>query len=338
MNGRRMRIMFLAVMLGGLHTARADDPPAVAIDSPGLISQIILAGSGRIVLAGIPSLRKIAVIDLDAGKTTSYLSVPSDDFLVGAGATKAVVVLKDKQLLQRWDLATGKLDLSTPLPVDPAPPVIGCASEGPVLIGREFVDLKTLKRLRVSVSFRDFNPNIETVGGWGSFNGARAIARPDGTVFAAYTGILRFNGNTAEVFGNTQTGPGSPAPAPEVDALFPAAWAAYGNGGNAVMPAVQPQYVVRWKWPEKLRAGIVRADSLTNAYELTAVLQSARPGQQAVPLPALPEMSTFGSPSPEGALPVEKRLIVDVEGKRVVTVPASGDKIFVHRFETGSGR
>ena len=82
-------------------------------------------------------------------KITQYLPLDSND-LFAAGSQKLLLVVRDQNVIQRYDLATLQKDLTVPLPevgqVDGL--ALGHASAGPALLmtrdGPRFLDLATL--------------------------------------------------------------------------------------------------------------------------------------------------------------------------------------------------
>lgn len=322
----------------------ATSPADKVIALPGPAADVVLAADGKYVLLPIPRLRVIAVVDVVAGAVASYLAIDSDNFEVAGGATKAVVVLTDKRTVQRWNLATGAMEASVPLNVDPGPVAMGMNSEGPVLIGRNFLDLKSLKRLQIAVSTVSPSGNQRT-GGFGGFNVSKARARPDGKVFAANSAIMLIRGNEALIT-NDDPSRINAMPTPDVGGWFPAAvtagpgrflWPLESAQGETRAPTAHPDYVFTYRLDERTRPGMLGSGSDESRwYELKGAVHGAKhgDGKKRFDLPAVPEMSFVGRPA-ENVISLERRLIVDVANGRLLTVPSSCDQVFIRAIPKG---
>jgi hypothetical protein len=160
-------LVFAAVLLAGI--ARSQEPVATesktddgrvkrTLKLPAAVEDVVVAGSGKYLVAHLKSLQKLAVIDVKEAKVAKYVSAPGD-VLFAAGAEHLFVVLKDQSLIQRWNLKTLERELATPLPSGMTAVTLsmGHASLGPVLVGagEDFyagggfvlLDPKTLKAL-----------------------------------------------------------------------------------------------------------------------------------------------------------------------------------------------
>jgi uncharacterized protein DUF1559/SLA1 Homology Domain 1 (SHD1) protein len=106
------------------------------IKLPGAASDFIAASGGKLLLAHLKQLRQIAVLDVSRAEIVKYLPVGSDDVLMAAGASKLIVLLRDKNILQRYNLETFERELSVTTPTTDTitSMVMGSASAGPVLM------------------------------------------------------------------------------------------------------------------------------------------------------------------------------------------------------------
>ncbi len=137
-------------------------PAAVALDAervtrslPEPADDVAAGGNGRYLFLHLPKLRKLAVFDVQQAKIASYLPMSSDNLLFAAGAEKLIVILRDQGVVQRYDLATQKKELSVTLPEAGQAEcmALGYASAGPALLmtdnGPRFLDLAKLSLVEI---------------------------------------------------------------------------------------------------------------------------------------------------------------------------------------------
>jgi hypothetical protein len=146
--------------------ALAIHPPALAKDKveklvPGTIANVSVGGGGRFLVLHLPKQRKLGIFDVNEARITHYLSVADDQVHFAAGQSKLLVVLGNQNILQRWDLITGKREVAVPFPLGGVIKTLalGSASEGPLLVywavgtgaldrtSIDFLDIHTLNRL-----------------------------------------------------------------------------------------------------------------------------------------------------------------------------------------------
>jgi len=72
----------------------------------GKISDIAVGGGGRFLFLLLKDKRKLAVFDANEANVVKTISLPSDSFLVAAGASSFFIVFPDEKIAQRWDIAT----------------------------------------------------------------------------------------------------------------------------------------------------------------------------------------------------------------------------------------
>src|SRR5205085_1492142 len=65
----------------------------------------------------LPKEGKLAVFDVNEARVVKNLAVGDDKVFFAAGMTKLLVVLTEKNVLQRWSLLTFERELTVPLPV-----------------------------------------------------------------------------------------------------------------------------------------------------------------------------------------------------------------------------
>ena len=139
------------------------DNPKTRIEMPGKFDDACLAGGGRFVVLRIPSESALAVVDLKEAKLAGLIPTGDGETLFTAGQDDVVVVKPADNIVEKFDLATRKLQLTkhheTEQPLTLV--AMGYASQGPVLLGSgsrtsssstaQFLDLKTLKPLNVEM-------------------------------------------------------------------------------------------------------------------------------------------------------------------------------------------
>jgi hypothetical protein len=110
--------------------------PLESRELPGPVADVAAGGGGRYLVLHLATLRKLAVFDAEEGRVAHYVSLPEDRALFAAGQDQLVVLLPESRQLLRYDLATGRLDLTAPLPVTGRPVAahMGAASRGPLVI------------------------------------------------------------------------------------------------------------------------------------------------------------------------------------------------------------
>jgi len=166
----------------------ADEPGVHTIKLPAPYTEADVAAGGKYLILNLPSMRKLAVLDLFERKLVKYLDVGGHGICT-AGADKLIFVLPSQGLIQRWSLDTFERELVLPLELEyqPTAAVMGSASDGPVLIGGgdfrqgfRLLDLDTLKPIVPIEEVRRHMTRFEVE----DHCGARASA--DGRVFTAW--------------------------------------------------------------------------------------------------------------------------------------------------------
>jgi hypothetical protein len=174
---------------------------------PGAASDFIAARGGKLILAHLKQLRQIAILDVSRGEIVKYLPVGSDDVLMAAGASKLIVLLRDKNILLRYNLETFERELSVTTPTTDAITslVMGSASAGPVLMstGRDdfggqikFLDPATMKLIDYKMAGQQQGFFMRGAGG--PF-GSRASA--NGRIFVTGESVLAISDATVTPLG-----------------------------------------------------------------------------------------------------------------------------------------
>lgn len=110
------------------------DAPRQSIKLNSECVDIVAGGGGRYLILSMPGAGKLAVLDASAAKIVKEIPVASADIDMAAGADCLIVALRDKKLLQRWNLTDFQREATATFPpdIDVRAIAMGCASRGPV--------------------------------------------------------------------------------------------------------------------------------------------------------------------------------------------------------------
>jgi len=103
---------------------------------PGVVSDVVVGGSGRFIIYQIPEHRQLAIFDVNEAKVVKFLPLAEAEAKVAAGADKLIIYLPDANLLQRYDLKTFEREASV-VSTAKAPlnkMLMGSASQGPLYL------------------------------------------------------------------------------------------------------------------------------------------------------------------------------------------------------------
>lgn len=136
-----------------------DDATRKVVRFPAPYATMCVGGSGRYLCLHLPTLKKLAIVDLETRATIKFMDV-GEEVVCAAGANKLVVVVPTQKIIQRWSLETFEREMVKTLDIDVPPTVLamGSASDGPILIGGgdghpggyQLLDLKTLKPIQLT--------------------------------------------------------------------------------------------------------------------------------------------------------------------------------------------
>ncbi len=142
---------------------------------PAPMQQLVVGGAGNYLVAALPSIKQVAIVDVAARQIAKLVPVEDSNPLLAAGKTKFVVLERGQGTLSRYDLKTGARELTESCESHPAI-AMGSSSEGPVLaagMNTAVIDLQTLK------------PTVtKAVNGFGEAP-ISLLASADGKVFGA---------------------------------------------------------------------------------------------------------------------------------------------------------
>jgi hypothetical protein len=153
---------------------------------PAAATDAVAGGGGRFLVVHLPTLRKLAVVDLLKQQISHYVPADGDPVLFAAGLDRLVLVFPQRKTVERWSLLRAEKEQSAPLALDNLSRVaVGSASRGPVLLlgagsfdlQLAFLDLQSLKPWDVRFTRKDranAGPDL------------RLRATPDGTLFSLW--------------------------------------------------------------------------------------------------------------------------------------------------------
>ena len=306
------------------------------------IADVTEGGGGRYLLLHLPRERKIAVFDVSAAKVIGHVPLAEDNIRFTAGRHKLIVVLADKNVIQRWDLTTFQREAEAPLPVrDKVTAVVmGSASDGPLLVSSAqgaarselfFMDVATLQKLPIERTGQGHIHIQEN-------DGVRASA--DGRVFGIWRnqvipqGIqtLVLQGREAKGYYEHNTA-GQLLPGPDGNEIYTAG----GRYTSQVkplgdrrkdplfcLPAAQPGYFL------SIGGEFLSGRSKKGHGPLAVHLA----GDER-PLTTLPEVELPADINIQSRelLSIDKRIHFIPSAKVIVTIPGPSDRLVLHRFD-----
>ena len=325
--------------VGTLPSANLDSEKLVR-KLPAAFSEVVVGGNGRYLVFLLPQQRKLAVFDVPATRVAGFIPVDDDDVKFAAGIDKLVVGLPSKGLLQRWDLATLKRELTVQATTGTIKHVVmGHASIGPVLVHSintsggsaktEFFDLESMKPIDLRDEKGRRDVNVETDG--------HVRASADGQTFGFWrlhtspqgVSTLVIQGNSIRRYYDHYSA-GHLLPGPDGKVIYSGrgrftyeckAIDDPHNGynySNYMLPAVQGNYY--------LGIGQQAGDKLPINVFLTT---DKRPLARLTIADGLPPATSWG----REAVDLDKRLLFVPEARVIVVLPKTNDEVVLHRFD-----
>jgi hypothetical protein len=319
---------------------------------PGTVRDVCVGGGGRYLILHLPQQRQLAVFDVNEAKVIKYLPVTEDHIFFAAGLDKLMVVLPDKNLVQRWSLTTFERDVTATLSVTGRihSAAMGSASDGPLVLGGpelrgagglplRFLDATTLKEIV---------PQAEGRGGMvGTHPQYPHVMRisADGRVIDMWNIGLSPSGLETVVLNGSSTraayeheSVGSVIPGPDGRTVF--------TGAGLYTPELK-------KMPGEARGGLLLPAGHGNYYVSVTGVNAWPPDRNnskpsvavymtgdARPLVTLSDLDGLASPAGGDpfdrnlpSLPLDKRLFLVPLAKLLVTIPATADKLHLQRFD-----
>jgi WD40 repeat protein len=300
-------------------------------------------GGGRFFILHLPRERKLAVFDVNEAKVVRYLSVADDNVKFAAGLDKLFVVSPDKNVIQRFSLATFEKEVTAPLPFQGTVKAVatGAAASGPLLVhyargagpgGGEpvtFLDPVSFKELHFAA-----RPSAH-----GSYH---YRASPDGTVFGGWItsesqsmSSIVLGGKTARVYHGEMAG-----------IVVPAADNTLVAGGGLYTPEckalgsdkAEPRY--RLRVPAQTGRFYITCPGGGGAQFNTGELETSKPVTvyligDARPIATLKDMELPASNEAwtNNDFTQDKRVLFVPEAKLIAILPRSNDRLVLHRFD-----
>ena len=300
------------------------------------MEDVIPAAGGKLLLLHLPKLRQLAVFDVMQSKVMRYLPLPSDDVLFAAGAEKLLVIARDQNVIQRWNLKTLQKDLTTALPDGGrlSQAVIGYASMGPVMLtsstGPQFLDVDSLKLLDVKTAFSGVGWATDRLEVHASADGETFAARQQG-ISPAGLRILTLEGKTARAI-YEHVDAGKLLPSPDGMWLFTSR-GVYSSDLKAVapdqfgklicIPSYHPSYFLTFSFPEPFT---VQANPRISIY-------TTGDRRLLFTLPHFPELAqTERSPLDHPGLGLDRIVHYFPDENLIVTLNEAHDGLILPRF------
>ncbi|MBA4016988.1 MAG: hypothetical protein C0483_07375 [Pirellula sp.] len=311
---------------------------------PATIDDVCVGGAGRYLVAQLTTLRQAAIIDVLEKRVVKILLIDDEKFCLAAGSTKLVVALMSKNILARYDLATGARELTV---VHSGKPIrtlaMGSASEGPLFVGESMKFEMTPRFLRLST----LKPADIDLKQPGMRFGTTVRAGANGALFGSWTRglsptglhLLRIDGTSALYFHEHES-VGMVLPSPDARIVYTGAGmytpdAKTLNGlpnsftPSAVMlPAATGTLYLQWKVPFEphLRPG-------AEAPPLTLHVQGEKSPLLTLQEIDLPKPSDDPNAKRHPMSELDKQILLLPAAEALVTIPQSSDQITIHRFQ-----
>lgn len=318
--------------------------PHIELGLPGPIRDACVAGGGRFIIFHCPTVKKLAIFDVNSLKIEHSITVNSDDILFAASMEKLLVIYPDEKVVLRYSLATFKLETDVSLEVRQraTAAAMGSGTAGPLILGGipaqnnaskmalTFLDLETMKEIAIDKAEGDFKVSF----------GAAAHLRvsADGRSIGAWLAQLRPSGlQIARLEGNTIGGSylaetvGHVTPGPDGQTMFTEKGMYTSKGQptgkrEAVVPSVHGNWYLTIAPAAKGPAGAQRV----NVWQM---------GQD-TPIAELADLPGFdGKRDPferdNPTLALDRKLFLVPEAKILLVIPPAANKLHVYRIEAG---
>jgi S1-C subfamily serine protease len=317
------------------------------VQLPAPMQQLVVGGSGNYLVAALPSIKQVAIVDVAARQIAKLVPVEDSDPLLAAGKTKFVVLERGQGILSRYDLKTGARELTESFESHPAI-AMGSSSEGPVVaagMSTAVIDLQTLK------------PTVtKAVNGFGDAP-ISLQASADGKVFGASrtntspTGIFVFEINGADFqSAYAPTTPRAVIPSANGEMIYsgpmrfdlkcqPLPGQQHVNSGMILLPAATGPFYMAWvmpglsarRVPDRVRRGANPAPDAEPA-PLTIHCPNDDTPLLTVKDVVLPDFESDVRARLRPKLPNERRLFWLPIADALVTVPVGYDQLVIQHF------
>jgi S1-C subfamily serine protease len=319
------------------------------VQLPAAMQQLVVGGSGSYLVAALPSIKQVAIVDVAARQIAKLVPVEGSDLLLAPGKTKFVVLERGQGTLSRYDLKTGARELTESCESHPAI-AMGSSSEGPVLaagMNTAVIDLQTLKPTMTKPvdGFRDASISL--------------LASADGKVFGASrmntspTGIFVFEINGADFqSAYAHTTQRAVIPSADGDVIYsgpvrydlkcqPLPGQPRANSGMILLPAATGPFYMAWvmqglsarRVPTRTRRGAApAADAEPAPAPLTIHCGNDDTPLLTVKDVVLPDFESDVRARLHPKLPNERRLFWLPIADALVTVPVGYEQLVIQHF------
>jgi hypothetical protein len=319
------------------------------VQVPASIADLCVGGGGRFLIMHLPTQRNLAIFDVNEGKIVKYLPLADDRVLFAAGMDKLLIVLPDKNLVQRWSLSTFERELNAPLVVTEKvfTASMGSASGGCLILGGpelrggsglplRFIDVATLKE--VEAETREGGGHVGTHPQYPAAVHVSADGRvlgmwnpglsPSGLQTVVLTGSSVKSYYEHESVGAIIPGPdgrtvytGAGLYSPECKRLGDAQRRTTG------LPAAHGNFYLSLTFADDFRRDRTAPPPGVSLH----MVGNDRPLLKLENLDGLDMPDIFGRNS--ASLSLEKRIHLIPQAQLLVTIPMAGNKIYLHRFD-----
>jgi S1-C subfamily serine protease len=314
----------------------ASDRPHQTVELPAPMSQLVAGGSGKFLLAALPSVQKVAIVDVAAKKVARTVPIDDADCVIAAGETRFVVVQRGQGIIGRYNLETGQREATQSCEPYTAL-AMGSSSEGPLFaVGSKsaLVDLNTLaaNAMQVNVPFWNTNGHSITAAANGQvFTSANTTGSPRGMA------VFEVDGTTLRpAYRHNSNSPVLPSPDGQVvyaeGKRYDAKTRPLGNQSLnrheswlAYPAATGPFYM-------KLLVRGRRRGTPAEPLRLTIQYQGDDTPLLTVKGVELPDLALVPGSHEHPPLPPERRLFWMPVADAIVSVPDRCDQLVIQRF------
>ena len=309
--------------------ALRDDRSVIKL--PSAVQNICVGGGGRYLFLHVPREKKIGVFDASDARIVKWLPMPDDNIFIAASMTKLMVVLKDKNIVQRWSLTSFEKETQAPVTVEGKITSVGMgyAADGPLILsgvrgrytgnrlGLTFIDSQSLKEVWIAKGQGVFSQGL----------GALRVSG-NGRVVTASANNSNFGSQLLELTGNAIRGQhlyedAAMWPGPDGRRLFSYSGVVTSESRPIVrdrilsIPALQGDFYLGLSRDEKDKNNVdVFVDGETRSLMSFTDIETAQNGSR-----------------PDGPIPVEFRLYLIPEARLLAALSPACDSLVVQRFD-----
>jgi len=305
------------------------------------VADVAVGGAGRYLVLHQPTLHKLAVFDVNAAKVVGDIPINEEGARFTAGLEEIVVVLPRAGTIELWSLKTLKREVAATLPIKGTIKAVamGSASRGPLLIysaaGTEPLDRASMALLNVTTMkpvFNELNTSVAAIMCMHYRNLVHVRASANGRLFGLWCTSHIPSGMATIAFAEPITRMfyahatfGHVVPGPDGKNVYtrfgpraPTVQQTDQPGSaNPVLPACHgDQYL-----------------SLPPAGSGGAVTIRAPGKEQPIATLADLDLPTSGEDNIAHDFTLDKRVHLIPEARLVISIPASNDRLVLHRLK-----